>query len=141
MNESLKKAITMGRRSGDFRQAFRDSGGEKACGTWNNALRQYNAAVAAAGSAAEAQPHQSKTPAKRQDAAASAAGSAVGASTGATTATRTGTLQAPNVRATSQQMVKLQAGKAAFWKEYKDAHKAATLAYPRPVGACCVCSQ
>ena len=33
------------------------------------------------------------------------------------------------MRATSQQMVKLQAGKAAFWKEYKDAHKAATLAY------------
>ena len=129
MNESLKKAITMGLRSGDFRLAFRDSGGEKACGTWNNALRQYNAAVAAAGSAAEAQPHQPKTPAKRQAAAASTAGSAVGASTGATTATRTGTLQAPNVRATSQQMVKLQAGKAAFWKEYKDAHKAATLEY------------
>ena len=33
MNESLKEAITMGRRSGDFHQAFKDSGGEKACGS------------------------------------------------------------------------------------------------------------
>ena len=116
MNETLKKAITMGQRSGDYRRAFKDGGGEKECLSWNNALRQYNAAVASSGSAAEAQPQQPKAPPQRQAAAASAAGSAAGASTGATTATRTGTLQAPNVRATSQQMAKLQAGKAAFWK-------------------------
>jgi len=109
MNETLKKAITTGQRSGDYRRAFKDGGGEKECGSWNNALRQYNAAVASSGSAAEAQPQQPKAPPQRQAAAASAAGSAAGVSTGATTATRTGTLQAPNVRATSQQMAKLQA--------------------------------
>lgn len=101
----------MGQRSGDYRRAFKDGGGEKECGSWGNALRQYHAAVASSGSAAEAQPQQPKTPPQRQAAAASAAGSAAGASTGATTATRTGTLQAPNVRATSQQAAKLQAGK------------------------------
>ena len=98
MNENLKKAITMGRRSGDFRRAFKDAGGEKLCGTWGNALRQFNTAVAA--SETEPQKPPAKTPAKPTAAAPAAAS----ASNAAPTQTRTGTLKAPVLRQTSQQV-------------------------------------
>ena len=56
MKDELKKAIKTGMRTGDFRQAFKDAGGETACGTWGNALRQYNAAAVAAEAKAPQQP-------------------------------------------------------------------------------------
>jgi uncharacterized membrane protein len=103
MNEMLVKAITMGRRSGGTREAFKQAwkacGGEKECGTWNNSLRQFNAAMSTVDAAAAAQQQQRpqpKTPPKKAKAAAASLSSA-GASAGATTQTRTGTLQAPTV--------------------------------------------
>ena len=135
MNEKLSKAITMGLRSGDFCRAFKDAGGEPACGSWGNAVRQFNAARAAAqpkGPPPSKTPL--KTPAKQSQAAPSTGGT--DASVGASTQGRTGTIKEPMIRDTSKQAAQRRSLERAYWDEYKEAHKAATVAYDEAKRLC-----
>ena len=127
-DERLQQAIRMALNSGGamtFLDAYRAC---KKPGTWKNALRQWRAAQASAEQqpAAPAAPAAlpMKTPNKRgapvQQPTASSA-------TSAPTQGRTGQLKNPIIRHSSAQAAKLQEAREAFWKEYKAAHKAATL--------------